>query len=814
MSEFLEHITERAETALKNLNPVPETEKDDVKIAVIIVLLKAFERGAKSEIIYRNINDENDEIHSVLTDKSGYYWEDKKGDNVKIHAVESILDDELFWTISEAIPVSGMEELAEHHNSKELRKINKFSKKLAPLNRKKLLSKMVTYEKAGGRLSFPDRIVQVERDVFDAVSCKLELLKSAMPPRILAEVDSLFSTYDVSSDSEKRNTIKILKTLVEFEWLACFGNPNIEDVKATLDESHACLDSTKEALVEELVCVNADSEHVPQPIVLIGKSGNGKRSLVESFAKGIGKISRTFSAASLDDAIELRGSSRNYDNAQPSRLFYLCKEVGPHGILVIDRPEEAKSKECVASLQALLSEKVLNDVFIGAPIPLNHMWFFVLVNDIDHIPAWCSSYKRITIPDYTESELEDIVTNKLIPRYTKRFGVDKFILSKKSIKTLIDLSLYRSVKGIEENLKKVICRALVEGIDLTTLRSNQIFDVFYSKEKQKRMMADFAKDEIALEEKYIICRYKNFYYADVMERCEKLFMRLSSGDADEVKYAKDVLQLLVNTLKSKSTTTVSVTSLKENLDRSHCGLEEVKGAAMLSLKKAQMTVDGRITPILLVGPPGSGKTSVVKSIASGLKMGFGRIFCNTLADGGDLIGVQGVKPGRIIKILNAAGTYRVLILLDEIDKLSVHVQNAVLSLLDSSGPIFERFCQTHIDVSQIFFVGTANSVQTMSEALLDRFKVIRIEGYSALEKEKVVKEYILPEVKKDLNLKKLNFTQEAIVELVSHCGLDGCRDLRPATEEVILKNPDKIKITKEDVILALGNIESKRKVGF
>lgn len=815
MSKYMDFITERTEQKLLNLTPIPETDTDEVTIDTVIVLEKVFENGTRSEILYQNIGEEDGILHSVKTDKSSYYWQDKKGGSVKLCAVETMLDGDPYWNILEAIPVEGIEILAVNHSAKDLMKINKFGGKLAPLNRELLYKSMSEYEKAGGRLSFEDHVTQDEKDILGSLCAKMDLLRSVMPPEVLNEVEYLFSVYGIVSDTEKTNTVKIIKALTDWDWLSVYTSPVMKDVKHALEDTLVPADTT-DALLRELICVDADISHRAEPLILVGKNGE---AVAESFANAIGRKYKLLSGATLDDDIMVAGSSRGYSNGEASQLFTDINQIGKYGVLIFRHLDGIESKSCLSALEDLICKKKISDSFLGVTLPVEHVLVLILTNDADSLPKFCQSFKKIVIPEYTESELEEIVNENLLPCYAVNYGLPPFVLSRPAIKTLCAMALDRSVQSVEAMLRDVLGETIKRGLDPATLTPNQILAMFYSKEKQNRMVSLYAKDAIELEEKFVFCRYKGYYSKDVEERIEALFTVLSEGDKEEADYAKTVLQLLVNTLKEKKRSAISVAAVKKRLDETHFGLDTVKEAAILSLIESQAAVDSRLQPILLIGPPGTGKTSSAKSIADSFQIPFFKIPLNSITNPEDLIGynrsVEKAKEGMLMRAVNTAGTYRIVVLLDEVDKLSERLQNVLLNILDGSGDVYEYFCECNIDVSQILFIGTANSIHHISEPLQDRFNRIYLTPYSEVEKISIARDYIIPKLKKELKQKNLKFTEDAIEELVKHhCGLDGVRDISPAAKKVILINLDKSVITKKDVVAALGSANSKRKCGY
>ncbi len=804
----MDYITAKAEAALTNLTLLPETDTGEVIIDAVIVLEKAFEDGS---ILYRKMDD-TEELCSVRTDRKSCYFNDKKG-SVKIRAVETILDDEPYWTILEAIPVAGIETLVANHSASDLIKINKHGSKLAPLNRERLFRQLSEFERAGGRLMFEEHETQQEKDILTSLCGKLELLRGAMEPEVQNQVDYLFSVYGIVSDIEQKNLVKILWALsTDWDWLSCYEPPVMQDVKRALEDALVPVD-TAEALLGEITCIDADISHRPEPLVLVGKNGE---AVAESLAKAVGRRYKSLCATILDDELMTSGSSRGYSNGQVSQLFTELSLIGKYGVLILHHMEGIESKHCLTALENLICKKRIADSFLGvSSLPVEHVFYLILTNDADRLPDFCQSFKKIVISEYTEAETEEVINESLIPGYAANYGMTPFRLSKPAVRALCAMALDRSAKCVKAKIRDMLGESIKRGLNPALLTPDQILEIFYPKEKQKQIISEYAKDTIALQEKYILCRYKGHYSKGVEMRCEELFTMLRDGEKEDASYAKKVLPLLVNTLKSKKRSALSVASVKKKLDQTHFFTDVLQETVLLTLIKSQTAIDGRLQPILLVGPPGTGKTSGAMAVAKAFQLPFAKIPLNAVAERGDLIGFKDAKEGMLLNALNTAGTYRALLLLDEVDKLNERLQNVLLNILDGSGPAYEAFAECELDLSQTLFLGTANCIHSISEPLRDRFKIVYLSPYTEKEKIQIATQYIIPRLKKELNQKKMEFAEDAIEELVkSHCGQDGVRDLAPAVEELILKNLNKQLVEKGDVVAALGHKDSIRKCGF
>ena len=230
----------------------------------------------------------------------------------------------------------------------------------------------------------------------------------------------------------------------------------------------------------------------------------------------------------------------------------------------------------------------------------------------------------------------------------------------------------------------------------------------------------------------------------------------------------------------RSTDKLDVSAVKRVLDRDHDGMDRVKNRILEYIAVRKLTPDIKNQILCLVGAPGVGKTSVASSIARALGRKFARVSLGGIHDESDIRGHRktyvAAMPGRIINALIEAGTSNPVILLDEVDKMTISAHgdpaSALLEVLDpdQNKAFRDHFVEIPYDLSDVIFIATANTLDTVSRPLIDRMEIIEMKSYSRSEKLSIAKHHLIPKqlTKHGLMKKNIKISDSVIYEIIDH----------------------------------------------
>lgn len=318
---------------------------------------------------------------------------------------------------------------------------------------------------------------------------------------------------------------------------------------------------------------------------------------------------------------------------------------------------------------------------------------------------------------------------------------------------------------------------------------------------------------------------------EVRERIRKEISRFkslaqnSSESAVERAYIETLIEMPWDKVSKDNT---DITRAERILEEQHYGLEQVKERILEFLAVRSLTKQGESPIICLVGPPGTGKTSIARSVAEALDKKYVRISLGGVRDEAEIRGHRktyvGAMPGRIAGALKQAGVKNPLMLLDEIDKVSSDYKGdtsaALLEVLDSEQNcrFRDHYIEIPIDLSEVLFIATANSTSSIPRPLLDRMEIIEVNSYTANEKFHIAKEHLVEKQwkKNGLTGEQLTVSDSALKKLISGYTREaGVRELerklgeicRKAAREILKGKNGTVRVTAQSLEKYLGSVK-------
>ena len=463
--------------------------------------------------------------------------------------------------------------------------------------------------------------------------------------------------------------------------------------------------------------------------------------------------------------------------------------------------------------------------------------------------------QEITIPDDLNAEAMMRGLKEIITEYAAKNGK----ISKESVAEFLDITdLKRLVNEVAANipLKYKDQQELLEELDfwsryeklsLKLVNEMQIMKINEELQRKVKNKVDKHQKEYLLREQLKVIREElgedtTFSDADEFEEAcgkldapeevkEKLHKEIgrfkntigSQAENGVIRtYIETILEMPWNKREEDNT---DINYAKEVLEADHYGLEQVKERILEFLAVRTLTQKGESPILCLVGPPGTGKTSIAKSLARSLKKPFVRISLGGVRDEAEIRGHRktyvGAMPGRIANGIRTAGVKNPVLLLDEIDKVSTDYKgdtfSALLEVLDSeqNSKFRDHYLEVPLDLSEVTFITTANTLQTIPRPLLDRMEIIEITSYTENEKLHIAIEHLIPKQleKHGITAEQLSFSKKAIWKIAHNYTKEaGVRQLereignicRKAAKELLTTEKEKITVTDRNLHKFLG----------
>ena len=393
------------------------------------------------------------------------------------------------------------------------------------------------------------------------------------------------------------------------------------------------------------------------------------------------------------------------------------------------------------------------------------------------------------------SKLADVVANYMPTTYERKFEFLKTVNPHTRVMmNLEDIQRELDVFEIENRLD----RKLKHELD-----KNQTEFILREKIKLiKEELGDISsKDDETDELREKIKKLKA--PKSIIKKLEKELKKYEStpSASPEVGIIRNYIDVLINLPWNNYTKdNTDLIKVREVLDKSHYGLEEIKERIVEYLAVKQKSVTNKAPIICLVGPPGVGKTSFAKSIADAMNRKFVKISVGGVNDPAEIIGhrrtYMGANPGRIINALKKCGSNNPVFLIDEVDKMTKDIKgDPASSLLEVLDPeqnhiFYDNYVEEAYDLSKIMFILTANYIEQIPEELKDRLEIIKLSSYTEYEKLFIAKEHLIKLALEDYSMDSSNikFSDEIILKMINNYTKEaGVRELDRVINKVIRK---------------------------
>lgn len=434
-------------------------------------------------------------------------------------------------------------------------------------------------------------------------------------------------------------------------------------------------------------------------------------------------------------------------------------------------------------------------------------------------PKMLNGVKKHFEMNMSMSDLIDGIAGSLPITYDSRVK----ILNSTDIKerfTILITALEREIQV--ENIKADLLKGVKEKIEKNQRQ-------FVLREQLNAIKKELGGESSETEEDNFRNRLANLHAnEEVKSRINKEIDRFSkispdsSEGAVQRSYIETLLEMPWDKMQKESG---NLDRAEKILDRDHYGLDKVKERVIEFLAVRTLTKKGDSPILCLVGPPGTGKTSVARSIAASLNKEYVRISLGGVRDEAEIRGHRrtyvGAMPGRIAQGLRQAGVKNPLMLLDEIDKTSSDYKGdtsaALLEVLDSeqNSKFRDNYIDIPVDLSEVMFVATANDKNTIPRPLLDRMEIIELSGYTENEKYHIAREHLIKKQYKANGIKgsQLKITDDALISIIQHYtkeagvrSLERCigRLCRKAARLIVQEGKKSVKITADNLYDFLG----------
>ena len=671
----------------------------------------------------------------------------------------------------------------------------------------------------------------------DELLFRFQLCRDTFTPRQQRDIEALFEKLSIEEGDVSASPIRALrkesKTQRRLRYLLNIDQSSAAPFTMTKEELISALDKrlfglreVKEKIAEAVVAAKYAGKK-GFAILLVGSPGVGKTSIIRAVAEVLGRPWFIVSLSSSSSLVDLVGDAPHFESADCGEVARRYYEIGTTEAVVgldeFDKPyqseKEGGGRNTKVFQEALSDEHVFRDAFLGAEINTGNTLFIATANTTEHISeSLLNRFTVISIPDYTEEEKVEIARRHILPELMSEYRLAQGEIRFSDSVLLSIAREYCEDEGARDMKKHL--RSLVSRV-LSLWDSGGGRQPFSVSEEFVASTLAAAVDENSPA--ILFRRNRGAYSPAVAAEIRSLIAKCRRDDLppqDRERHEKRLGYLVRLIPTGGAFTQFDSEAFYRRVNETHCGMESVKDTVaqifyLNSLRRRPLTS----IRLLLVGPPGVGKTSVAASIAGACGAQLQRVSLNGVSDDAVLKGHSptylGSDAGMIAKALYRMRTTRGILLLDEIDKLGsrggAEAINALVDLLDDSAQFTDHFLGLPLDLSQTLFLATANDLSAVPPLLRDRFTVLTLEGYSEREKEEILGSYIIPRVAKEYCPEGLDvrFPPETRrLLLASYCRSMGVRDADRAVRRLVREKLFSLRGSGEtEALVTPGDVE-------
>ncbi len=521
-----------------------------------------------------------------------------------------------------------------------------------------------------------------------------------------------------------------------------------------------------------------------------------------------------------DQSVDNPGPDDLYKIGTTAKITQKIRENGGSYRILVEPIYRAEIKEFIDNSKYLEVDVFEKEVFVDnrsvkAEALLKDLRTSI-VDFISMIPKFSSNIKNLINSIEDLSTLCDLVGSNIVASLEdKQTLLEEFNPMRRAEKLMIILEKEKELIETEERIQKKV-RSKIDKSQRE----------YYLREQMKAISDELGEggengSEASEYEKKIAALKTTEEVKDKLRKEVKKLNKVPYGSAEASVIATYLDTVLSIPFGTRTKDRMDIPTVQKILDKDHDGLKEVKDRIIEYIAALKLNPDLKNQILCLVGPPGTGKTSVASSIARALNRKFVRISLGGIRDEADIRGHRktyiGSMPGRIINAVITAGTQNPVILMDEVDKLTRDAHgdpaSALLEVLDNeqNKAFRDHYIEVPIDLSDCLFITTANTLATIPEPLLDRMEVISMKIYTRFEKLGIAKNHLIPKQCKihGLTSKTFKMTDEAVLELIdTYLKEAGVRNLeryiakccRRAAKQISCNEKTSVRITKDNLV--------------